>query len=459
LTAHAVHTQHPFPAEKRTAVPTLTFDTPNAHLLQRLLGACATRKVVIRRDIYDTDGRKLAGARQHLVPGMGERLRGCALEIPLELCIEIADGVQGPPLAHQALRLIDRHPALARIGKGCDALITSTMHALDLDAVSRLLVSLAAPRSFEAAERSVAVGFVSGALAQHAGFGAREVEHAVQAGLLHDVGELYLPEALFDAQRVLGAEDWSSMARHPLIGAAVLRELCHQPLAVVRAVQEHHERLDGSGYPARLSSGFLSRLGQVTMLAEALVAILTQRRAPQSRALWMLRLGSSRFDATLSQIASSCLEPDAGAFDGTMTVELIAAHAHAIADGLRDATALAASVEVTPDLRSPEAFAAGLVRRASEQFTPTLSACIDELKRWSAGHAPDRQTLGELETLVHEARWQVAYLARDLGVILRDLAQPNPWLTAVIGLLARAGRGEGIDDAAQPSGAACMTLY
>jgi hypothetical protein len=281
----------------------------------------------------------------------------------------------------------------------------------------------------------------------------------VHAGLLHDVGELYLPQALFDAQRVLDAEDWSSMARHPLIGATVLRELCHQPLAVVRAVQEHHERLDGSGYPARSSCGTLSRLGQVTMLAEALVAILMQRRAPQSRAMWMLRLGSGRFDPTLSQIALSCLEPDAGAFDGSMTVEHIETHAHALADGLRDATALAASVEVTPDLRSPEAFAAGLVRRASEQFTPTLAACIDELNRWGSGRTADRQTLGELETLVHEARWQVASLSRDLGVILRDLAKPNPWLTAVIGLLARAGRGEGIDNAPQPSGAACMTLY
>jgi hypothetical protein len=208
-----------------------------------------------------------------------------------------------------------------------------------------------------------------------------------------------------------------------------------------------------------LSNGTLSRLGQVTMLAEALVAILLQRQAPQSRALWMLRLGSNRFDPALSQIASSCLVPDAGEFDGSMTVEHIEAHAHAIADGLRDATALAASVEVTPDLRSPEAFAACLVRRASKQFTPTLTACVTELNRCGSDRTPDRQTLGELETLVHEARWQVASLSRDLGVILRDLAKPNPWLTAVIGLLARAGRGEGIDNAPQPSGAACMTLY
>jgi HD domain len=440
-------------------VSSTSFDTPNAHLLKRLVDAGASRKVVIKRDIFDTEGHKLAGARQHLVASMGDRLRGRQLEIPLEFCIDMADGVQGPQMAHQALRMLDKHPALARIGKGSDALITSTMHTIDLDSVSRLLISLAAPRSFEAAERSVAVSFVSGALAQRAGFGVREVEHAVHAGLLHDVGELYLPEALFQTERVLNAEDWSSMARHPHIGATVLRELCHHPLAVVRAVQEHHERLDGSGYPARLTSGTLSRLGQVTMLAEALVAILMQRQAPQSRALWMLRLGSSRFDPALSQIASSCLEPDAGAFEGSMTVEHIEAHAHAIADGLRDATALAASVEVTPDLRTPEAFAACLVRRASKQFTPTLAACIVELNRGGLGRVTDRHTLGELETLVHEARWQVASLSRDLGVILRDLAKPNPWLTAVIGLLARAGRGECISHLPQPSGAACVTLY
>jgi HD domain len=441
------------------AMPATSFEIPNTHLLQRLVNAGASRKVVITRDIYDTDGRKLAGARRSVVAELGERLRGRQLEIPLELCVEVADGVRGRELAHQALRVIDRHPALARLGQGCDALITSTMHSIALDGVSNLLVSAAAPCSFEALERSVAVSFVGGALAQRAGFGAREIEHAVHAGLLHDVGELYLPEALFQPEGVLNVEEWTAMAQHPQIGAAVLRDLCHQPRAIVRAVLEHHERLDGSGYPSRLSAGSLSRLGQVTLLAEALVGVLTQRRAPQSRALWMLRLGSIRFDATLSQIAASCLTPDAAIDENSLTAQHISAHAHAIADGLRDATALAASVEVTPDLRSPEALAAALVRRANVQFAPTLASCIDELHQWAPGSTSGDSMLGEMETLVHEARWQVASLSRDLAVILRGLSQPNPWLTAVIGLLARAGRGEDIDSAPQPSGAACMTLY
>ena len=438
-------------------MPSTAFDSPNAHLLQRLVAAGQTRKVVITRDIYDLDGRKLAGARQSVVASLGDRLKGQQLEVPLELCVEVADGVHGSELAHQALRVVDRHPALARLGHRCDALITSTMHSIALDGVARMLVSAAAERSFEAVERSVAVSFVSGALAQHAGFGAREVEHAVYAGLLHDVGELYLPEALFQPARVLEAEEWRLMASHPYIGGEVLRKLCHQPLAIVRAVQEHHERLDGSGYPARLSSGNLSRLGQVTMLAEALVGVLTQRRAPESRALWLLRLGSNRFDATLAQIAGSFLVPDATLDETSLTVEHIAAHARAIADGLRDATALAASVEVTPDLRSPEAFAAGLVRHASMQFTPTLTACSAELDQWQPGSAQDDRMLGELETLVREAQWQLASLSRDLAVILRDLTEPNPWLAAAIGLLARAGRGEGIDSLANHRGAAAMT--
>jgi hypothetical protein len=99
------------------------------------------------------------------------------------------------------------------------------------------------------------------------------VEHALAAGLLHDIGELYVNPSYQTATRMLEPAEFRHVASHPLIGAMLLQRLADYPEAVCRAVREHHERLDGTGYPGQQHVAALSPLGQMLAMVELMLGL------------------------------------------------------------------------------------------------------------------------------------------------------------------------------------------
>jgi HD-GYP domain-containing protein (c-di-GMP phosphodiesterase class II) len=102
-----------------------------------------------------------------------------------------------------------------------------------------------------------------------------------RAGLLHDVGKLGVSNRILDKPGKLTDEEWAAVQRHPGLSRVILAPV--PALAdVARLAVEHHERLDGSGYPHRLTAHQLdvpSRVLQVADVAEALSARRPYREA------------------------------------------------------------------------------------------------------------------------------------------------------------------------------------
>ena len=98
------------------------------------------------------------------------------------------------------------------------------------------------------------------------------------AALLHDVGKLAVAADLLNKPRGLSDEEWSSVRRHPELGA----ELCGPLLSWLgdwgRAVLEHHERWDGQGYPAGLAGEQISYGARIVAVADAF-EVMTAPRA------------------------------------------------------------------------------------------------------------------------------------------------------------------------------------
>lgn len=112
-------------------------------------------------------------------------------------------------------------------------------------------------------------------------------------GLLHDIGKLSVPVEILRKPGRLEDHEFAAITCHPGAGVRLLRELGGFPPAVLRLVAEHHERLDGSGYPAGLGAdrlGIGSRVLAVCDVYDALVSDRVYREAwsPQ-RALALLR--------------------------------------------------------------------------------------------------------------------------------------------------------------------------
>ena len=73
-------------------------------------------------------------------------------------------------------------------------------------------------------------------------------------GLLHDIGKLSVPLAILNKPGPLDDDEFAEIRRHPEVGRRLLEELGGFPATVRRLVSDHHERLDGSGYPRGLDA-------------------------------------------------------------------------------------------------------------------------------------------------------------------------------------------------------------
>jgi putative nucleotidyltransferase with HDIG domain len=112
-------------------------------------------------------------------------------------------------------------------------------------------------------------------------------------GLLHDIGKLTVPDSILKKPGSLDDEEFAVIRRHPAWGDELLAELGGFPAAVRRLVRDHHERLDGNGYPSGLDAGDLSletRILTVCDVYDALVSERVYREAwTHERAMGLLR--------------------------------------------------------------------------------------------------------------------------------------------------------------------------
>jgi HD-GYP domain-containing protein (c-di-GMP phosphodiesterase class II) len=96
------------------------------------------------------------------------------------------------------------------------------------------------------------------------------------AGLLHDIGKIGIDEAVLRKTGRLTDEEFGRVRRHPLIGAAILREI-KQMRDIVPGVLCHHERIDGKGYPNALAGEQVPLTGRIVGLADSFDAMTSKR--------------------------------------------------------------------------------------------------------------------------------------------------------------------------------------
>lgn len=97
-----------------------------------------------------------------------------------------------------------------------------------------------------------------------------------QAGRLHDIGMLAIPEKILSARTRMGAENFRVVQKHSEIGYQVLRPLDSLSRALP-AVRYHHERMNGTGYPAGLAGEEIPLEARILAVADAYDAMTRDR--------------------------------------------------------------------------------------------------------------------------------------------------------------------------------------
>jgi HD-GYP domain-containing protein (c-di-GMP phosphodiesterase class II) len=109
------------------------------------------------------------------------------------------------------------------------------------------------------------------------GFDKSRLECLGVGAVLHDIGKLRLPRNLLRKRGVYTVQERQLVRQHPLLGVAVLRAARGIHEECRRIVLEHHERIDGSGYPAGLRGLAISPLSEIVGIVDMYDAMLSGR--------------------------------------------------------------------------------------------------------------------------------------------------------------------------------------
>ncbi|HEY8491578.1 MAG TPA: HD-GYP domain-containing protein [Dehalococcoidia bacterium] len=144
------------------------------------------------------------------------------------------------------------------------------------------------------------VAHVAAALARELGLSRDETEHLVLAALLHDIGKVAIPSEILEKPDALTAEEWRHIQAHPAVSEHLLAEIPAMR-EVAEILAQHHERYDGTGYPAGLAGEEIRMEARIFAVADAFVAMTSprpyQRLRSHEEALAELRRGAgSQFD-------------------------------------------------------------------------------------------------------------------------------------------------------------------
>ena len=190
--------------------------------------------------------------------GHGWELVGIGL-VGLPVALDLHRGAQSRPLAGdlRASELVSAADAF--MGPTVRALLVRLAHKDDYTAEHTRGVAL----------RAVQVG-------EELGLAPVRLRELAVGGLLHDVGKLAVPNEILQKPGALTDDEFDVIKQHPEVGAELVRELGFSA-QVAKLVMDHHERLDGSGYPRGLGAPDLDIETRIMAVCDVFDALLSER--------------------------------------------------------------------------------------------------------------------------------------------------------------------------------------
>ena len=152
------------------------------------------------------------------------------------------------------------------------------------------------------------VAVLAEAIARNLGMSPEMVTGVRLASLIHDVGEIRIPAEILCSPRKLGAIEMDMIRNHARDGHDILAG-ADFPWPLARMVLEHHERMDGSGYPAGLKGDAICMEARIIAVAEVVEAMTSHRphRPARGRDAAVAEIADNSGRLYDSEVVASCL--------------------------------------------------------------------------------------------------------------------------------------------------------
>ena len=402
----------------------------SAHFLRAVTELAEKDNVITHSPIFTDNGIKLVESGARIDSRLYDRLVQAPLREAIDNHLMVDNMVCIQSIEAEVMVQCETMPLVQRLAQalgGVDRLL-APLRFMPLPTPIAFKLTLMREQRPELYSHSLQMMLVALYLALEAGWSERECVPLAAAGLLHDIGMLYMPPAWTDPTHKLTPDERKQLVAHSVTAMWVLREQKVYPPTVQTAVLEHHECLDGSGYPRGLQREQISPMGQMLILAEV-VAAFHEKYAdmPGPRLSLMLRMNHRRYPPELVEKILPLLAVDvdasagAGLEIGALRDEVRARAAQLGERFARWAQLRAAAAAAQPPLPPGARVEARPTDGAPAWLEGRLRALEQELAQ--AGSHPkqlgdllgylqdDLQGMAELALLHREAVWQLETIA------------------------------------------------
>ena len=240
------------------------------HYLRAVTDLGDTHKIVASHDIYSQSGIKLVAAGIHITGDLYERLVMHKFLQPLDMNLSIENALDQKTIMQDVLDLIQANGKLRGMADviGKDGGYRRIILAIQLPAPLAFKLTVAREKYRHIYQHSLLLLIIGVYLARCEGMNFQEAEWVATAALFHDIGLLHIDPRLLEPSHVMSADERRHLYAHPLTAYLLLCEFPDMPRQIADTVLEHHERMDGSGYPRCLHGEKISRYGQILAVVE-----------------------------------------------------------------------------------------------------------------------------------------------------------------------------------------------
>ncbi|HET9643396.1 MAG TPA: HD domain-containing phosphohydrolase [Burkholderiaceae bacterium] len=392
----------------------------NEHYLGHVVQMSEDTDVEAGEDIFASNGIKLLSKRARIDGKTRDLLLQHKLTKPLETMVRVIDGVGTRRIDRVAEAMLDQHPLLAYVcGQTSARLLADELRNLVLTPQVDSLLSVYAAHAPGKLEHAVGIALLSAAMGHDFGSTSGcESQTLILAGLLHDVGELYIDPAYLKAGTRLQAKQWKHIATHPIVGARVLKEMPGAGAQVSSAVLHHHERLDGFGYPQGARADRTPMAGQVLAVSELLMGLMESGANHGLRADIAMKLVPGEFNrALLDRVVTAARRVQPKGHEANVMADELAAGMSSLARSLRNLR------EVKTIIASESAGYSEALRRQLDEavqrceririaFASTGLEGMNEQRLGEHLSGVDDNTLMEIGIVLRELQWRLSELER-----------------------------------------------
>jgi putative nucleotidyltransferase with HDIG domain len=124
---------------------------------------------------------------------------------------------------------------------------------------------------------SLNVAYLNGLMGKWLKYDEERLSELVQAGLLHDIGKLRVSQEILNKPARLTPEEFAEVKKHPALSLETLTKSGVKSKIILDGVIQHHEKVNGSGYPHGLVARDICEFARITAISDIYDAMVTKR--------------------------------------------------------------------------------------------------------------------------------------------------------------------------------------